>query len=71
MKRNFAKSKPSGILLPLQLSLFFLFFYQSSAQTTSCIKATCISKTQTSSTLCLRQSDGTATEGGNVQYIYD
>lgn len=37
----------------------------------TCIKATCLAKAQTSSTLCIRQSDGTATQGGNVQYIYD
>lgn len=53
------------------LAAALLFSQALAADTVSCIKATCLSKSQTSSTLCLRQSDGSATDGGNVQLIYD
>ena len=41
------------------------------SSTSQCIKAQCISYTQTTSSYCLIQSDGSATSGGNVQFIYD
>eukprot|EP00347_Sterkiella_histriomuscorum_P012136 403369758 len=49
-------------------TIFSLSIQQTQQQ---CIRASCISKVQTTSTQCLRQTDGTANTGGNVLFIGD
>ncbi|CDW80572.1 UNKNOWN [Stylonychia lemnae] len=49
----------------------FTFITLTELSQEQCIKANCISKVQTTSSLCLRQTDGTAITGGNVQFVGD
>ena len=63
-------SKRVGIA-GVSLCVLIAYFWGEVQSQAVCIKATCLSKSQTSTTSCLRQSDGTATSGGNVQFIFD